>query len=30
VFAILEHPRRPHGFDGHFAPFYEEFGEYHR
>lgn len=30
VFAILERPRRPHGFDGHFAPFYEEFGEYHR
>ena len=29
VFAILERPRRPQGFDGHFAPFYEEFGEYH-
>ena len=28
VFAILERPRRPHGLDGHFAPFYREFGEY--
>ena len=28
VFAILERPRRPHGIDGHFAPFYHEFGTY--
>ncbi len=28
VFAILERPRRPHGLDGHFAPFYCEFGIY--
>lgn len=28
VFAILEHSRRPQGFDGHFAPFYREFGRY--
>ncbi len=28
VFAILERPRRPHGLDGHFAPFYREFGTY--
>ena len=28
VFAILERPRRPHGLDGHFAPFYREFGAY--
>lgn len=28
VFAIMEKPRRPHGLDGHFAPFYEEFGTY--
>ena len=28
VFAILERPRRPQGFDGHFAPFYREFGTY--
>ena len=28
VFAILERPRRPQGYDGHFAPFYHEFGEY--
>ena len=28
VFAILEKPRQPHGFDGKFAPFYREFGEY--
>ena len=28
VFAILEHPRRPQGLDGHFAPFYREFGRY--
>jgi uncharacterized protein (TIGR02452 family) len=28
VFAILERPRRPQGLDGHFAPFYEEFGSY--
>jgi uncharacterized protein (TIGR02452 family) len=26
VFAILEKPRKPHGFDGKFAPFYREFG----
>ena len=26
VFAILERPRRPQGYDGHFAPFYREFG----
>lgn len=28
VFAILERPRRPQGYDGHFAPFYREFGAY--
>ena len=28
VFAILERPRRPQGYDGHFAPFYHEFGAY--
>jgi uncharacterized protein (TIGR02452 family) len=28
VFAILERPRRPQGFDGHFAPFYQEFGTF--
>ena len=28
VFAILERPRRPQGYDGHFAPFYHEFGTY--
>ena len=28
VFAILERPRRPQGLDGHFAPFYEEFGTF--
>ena len=28
VFAILERPRRPQGLDGHFAPFYHEFGSY--
>ncbi|MBQ8287342.1 MAG: TIGR02452 family protein [Clostridia bacterium] len=28
VFAILEKPRKPHGLDGMFAPFYEEFGAY--
>ena len=28
VFAILERPRRPQGLDGHFAPFYHEFGTY--
>ena len=28
VFAILEHPRRPQGLEGHFAPFYSEFGTY--
>ena len=28
VFAILERPRRPQGLDGHFAPFYEEFGSF--
>jgi uncharacterized protein (TIGR02452 family) len=28
VFAILERPRRPQGYDGRFAPFYEEFGVY--
>jgi len=28
VFAVLERPRRPQGFDGHFAPFYREFGTY--
>ena len=28
IFAILERPRRPHGLDGQFAPFYREFGEY--
>ena len=28
VFAMLERPRRPQGLDGHFAPFYREFGTY--
>ncbi|MBQ1187016.1 MAG: TIGR02452 family protein [Clostridia bacterium] len=28
VFAMLERPRRPQGLDGHFAPFYQEFGTY--
>ena len=28
VFAMLERPRRPQGLDGHFAPFYREFGAY--
>ena len=28
VFAILERPKRPQGLDGHFAPFYHEFGTY--
>ena len=28
VFAILERPRRPQGLEGHFAPFYREFGTY--
>ena len=28
VFAMLERPRRPQGLDGHFAPFYHEFGTY--
>jgi uncharacterized protein (TIGR02452 family) len=28
VFAILKRPRRPQGYDGRFAPFYEEFGVY--
>ena len=28
LFAILERPRRPQGLDGHFAPFYREFGTY--
>ena len=28
VFAILERPRKPHGLDGKFAPFYREFGSY--
>jgi nicotinate (nicotinamide) nucleotide adenylyltransferase len=28
VFAILEKPRKPHGFNGKFAPFYHEFGTY--
>jgi uncharacterized protein (TIGR02452 family) len=28
VFAILERPRRPQGYDGRFAPFYREFGAY--
>jgi uncharacterized protein (TIGR02452 family) len=28
VFAILERPRRPQGIEGHFAPFYEEFGSF--
>ena len=28
VFAILERPRMPQGFEGHFAPFYREFGTY--
>ena len=26
VFAILEKPRKPHGLDGKYAPFYREFG----
>ena len=28
VFAILERPRRLHGLDGRYAPFYREFGVY--
>ena len=28
VFAILEKAKAPHGLEGHFAPFYREFGEY--
>lgn len=28
VFAIRERPRKPHGLDGKFAPFYQEFGTY--
>ena len=28
VFAILERPRRPQGYNGKFAPFYHEFGTY--
>ena len=28
VFAILERPRRPHGLDGKYVPFYEEFGTF--
>lgn len=28
VFAILERPRKPHGLDGKFADFYQEFGAY--
>lgn len=28
IFAILERPRRPQGLEGHFAPFYREFGTY--
>ena len=28
VFAVLERPRRPQEIDGHFAPFYREFGKY--
>ncbi len=28
VFAILEKPRKPHGREGTFAPFYHEFGTY--
>ena len=28
VFAILERPRRPQGLEGHFVPFYREFGTY--
>ena len=28
VFAILERSRRPQGLDGHFAPFYHEFGSF--
>lgn len=28
VFAILERLRKPQGIDGHFAPFYREFGTY--
>ena len=27
VFAILEKAKAPHGLEGHFAPFYREFGE---
>jgi hypothetical protein len=29
VFAILERPRKPHGLEGKFAPFYQEFGSFH-
>ena len=28
VFTMLERPRRTQGLDGHFAPFYREFGKY--
>ena len=28
VFAILERPRKPHGLDGKFAPFYRQFGTF--
>ena len=28
VFAILERPRKSHGLNGKFAPFYREFGTY--
>jgi uncharacterized protein (TIGR02452 family) len=28
VFAILERPRKPHGLEGKFAPFYREFGAF--
>ena len=28
TFAILERPRKPHGLDGKFAPFYREFGAF--
>ena len=28
VFAILERPRKPHGLEGKFAPFYREFGSF--
>ncbi len=28
VFAILESTRKPHGLNGKFAPFYQEFGTY--